>query len=219
MQEWDGYWAKDQQAHNRIYDKIAVFYRRYIIKPYLKKYFSKYFLKKLIILHAGCGGGQVEEGIIDSQSVIGLDISVNALTLYRKNHCDSPLILGDISKISIRNESLDGIYNLGVMEHFSEEQINHIFLEFHRILKKNGKIILFWPPRYGTTVIFLKCVHYFFNSLLGKKIQLHPLEPSLIRSKKQVEKIVQLAGFKLKEYNFSLADFYTYAVIVLEKAD
>ncbi|MDP2797273.1 MAG: class I SAM-dependent methyltransferase, partial [Methanoregula sp.] len=176
MQEWDEYWAKDQQAHNRIYDKIAVFYRRYIIKPYLKRYFSKYFLNKLKILHAGCGGGQVEEGIIDSQSVIGLDISVNALTLYQKNHHDSNLILGDVSIIGIKNESLDGIYNLGVMEHFSEDRINHILLEFHRILKKNGIIILFWPPRYGATVIFLKGVHYFFNSVLGKKIQLHPPE-------------------------------------------
>ncbi len=219
MQEWDEYWAKDQQAHNRIYDKIAVFYRRYIIKPYLKRYFSKYFLNNLKILHAGCGGGQVEEGIIDSQSVIGLDISVNALTLYRKNHPDSNLILGDITKIGIRMESLDGIYNLGVMEHFSEDQINHILLEFHRILKKKGRIILFWPPKYGATVIFLKGIHYFFNTVLGKNMQLHPPEPSLIQSKNHVEKIVQLAGFKLKEYNFSLADFYTYAVIVLEKAD
>jgi len=219
MQEWDEYWAKDQQAHNRIYDKIAVFYRRYIIKPYLKRYFSKYFLNKPKILHAGCGGGQVEEGIIDSQSVIGLDISVNALKLYRKNHPDSNLILGDITKTGIRNESLDGVYNLGVMEHFSEDQINQILLEFHRILKKRGIIILFWPPKYGATVIFLKGVHYFFNTFLGKKMQLHPPEPSLIQSKNHVEKIVQRAGFKLKEYNFSLSDFYTYAVIVLEKAD
>jgi SAM-dependent methyltransferase len=218
MQEWNEYWAKDQQAHNRIYDKIAIFYRKYIIKPYLKQYFRKYFFNKSIILHAGCGGGQVEEGIIDSTSVVGLDISVNALALYKKNHYESNLILGDISSIGIKNASLDGIYNLGVMEHFNEGEIIHILLEFHRVLKKEGIIILFWPPKYGTTVIFLKWVHYFLNSIMKKRIQLHPPEPSLIKSKKHVERIVQLAGFELKEYKFSIADFYTYAVLVLKKA-
>jgi len=122
MKEWDEYWAKAPKTHNRVYDRIAVFYRKYIIKPYLKRYFSRYFPGKQAIHHAGCGSGQVEEGIIDADSVIGFDISGNALSLYKKNHPGSNLILGDIMATAFREESLDGIYNLGVMEHFSEEE-------------------------------------------------------------------------------------------------
>lgn len=217
MQEWDKYWAKDQLPHNRIYDKISVFYRKYIIKPYLKQYLTKFFPEKSIVLHAGCGGGQVEEGITHSIWNIGLDISANALALYKSSHEESNIIQGDIFAIGIKNESLDGIYNLGVMEHFEREDIAKILREFNRVLRKHGIIILFWPPKYGVSVIFLALVHYCFISIFKKNIKLHPSEPSLIKSRKTVKKMMNEAGFTLKEINFSLTDFYTYMVIVAEK--
>jgi ubiquinone/menaquinone biosynthesis C-methylase UbiE len=219
MQEWDKYWAKDQKAYNYIYDSVAVFYRKHIIRPYLKRYFDTYFIKDSVILHAGCGGGQVEEGFDKSITIIGMDISHNALTLYSQYHGLSSLILGDITSIGIKNEALDGIYNLGVMEHFSEDEIHTIFREFHRILKKKGVIVVFWPPKFGLTVIVLKIVHFFLISVLRKNVQLHPLEPSLIKSRAHVEQFVKKAGFGLKEINFSLADVYTYMVVVMEKMD
>jgi SAM-dependent methyltransferase len=217
MSEWDEYWAKAPKTHNRVYDRIAVFYRKYIIRPYLKRFFSLYFSGKKAILHAGCGGGQVEVGIIDPGSVIGLDISCNALGLYKKNHPGSNLILGDIMTTGFRDESFDGIYNLGVMEHFSEDEIHRILSEFRRVLKKEGVIILFWPPEYGATVIFLKGVHFLYNSVLGKNIRLHPSEPSLIRSGSYAETLANKAGFRMRSYNFGIGDLFTYAVVVLQK--
>jgi SAM-dependent methyltransferase len=218
MSEWDEYWAKAPKTHNRIYDRIAVFYRKYIIRPYLSRFFSRYFSGKPAILHAGCGGGQVEEGIIGTCSVIGLDISGNALALYKKNHPASDVILGDIMATGFRDESFDGIYNLGVMEHFSEDEIHRILSEFRRVLKKEGVIILFWPPEYGATVMFLKGVHFLFNTVLGKNIRLHPPEPSLIRSRSHTETLVNKAGFRMRSYDFGAGDLFTYAVVVLEKA-
>ena len=57
------------------------------------------------------------------------------------------------------------IFNLGVMEHFDENQIKNILTEFKRTLTKDGKLILFWPPKYGLSVMFLKFVKkiIFFN--------------------------------------------------------
>lgn len=217
MKEWDEYWAKSPKTHNRIYDRVAVFYRKYIIKPYLKRYFSCYFPGKPVILHAGCGSGQVEEGIIDTGSVIGFDISGNALSLYKKNHPGSNLILGDIKVTAFRDGSMDGIYNLGVMEHFSEDEIHSILSEFHRVLSREGIIILFWPPRYGATVIFLRGVHFVYNSVLGRKVRLHPPEPSLLRSRSHAESMVNRAGFRMLSYDFGIRDLFTYAVVVLEK--
>jgi ubiquinone/menaquinone biosynthesis C-methylase UbiE len=219
MKEWDEYWLKAPKTYNRVYDRVAVFYRKYIIKPYLKRYFSCYFPSNSVILHAGCGGGQVEEGIMDTGSIIGLDISMNALSLYKKNHLVSNLILGNLMITGFKDESLDGIYNLGVMEHFSEDEIHQILLEFRRILKKKGTIILFWPPRYGATVIFLKGIHFFYNSVLGKNVRLHPPEPSLVENRNHVETIVNQAGFRMLSYNFGIEDLFTYAVIVLKPAE
>ena len=217
MLEWDEYWAKAPKTHNRAYDRIAVFYRKHIIKPYLKRYFSRYMTDKAHLLHAGCGSGQVEEGIIETRTVIGLDISANALSIYRLTHPGSGLVQGDIMATAFRDKSFDGIYNLGVMEHFSDAEIHRILREFHRILKDDGVIILFWPPRYGATVIILKGIHFFLNTVLRKGVQLHPPEPSLIKSGKQAKSIAGQAGFRLVAYDFGIRDLFTYAVLVLEK--
>jgi len=219
MGDWDKYWAKKQNIQNHLYDRISVLYRELILKPYLKKYISKYFDEKSIILHAGCGSGQVEEEIADFFSIIGMDISKNALTLYKQCHIEPNLILGDISSIGIKNESIDGIYNLGVLEHFSEEEIHKILLEFNRVLKSKGTAILFVPPEYGSTVVFFKCVHFFLNSILKKNVYFHPPEPSRIRSKNCVKRMISKSGFKLEEFNFSFNDLFTYMIVVIKKID
>lgn len=218
MEDWDSYWAKKQNLHTGAYDRIAIFYRKYIIKPYLRIYITKYFDEKSKILHAGCGSGQVEEEISGATfPVIGMDISSNALAVYRQCHTDPNLIRGDTLAIGIKGESLDGIYNLGVMEHFSEDEINTILLEYHRILKQCGVAILFIPPEYGSTVIFFKIVHYVLNSVLKRNFYFQPHEPSRIKSKKWIERIIQSSGFELIETGFAPNDFFTYMVVVIKK--
>jgi ubiquinone/menaquinone biosynthesis C-methylase UbiE len=219
MIEWDYYWTIKKTSLHSVYDKIAVFYRQNIIKPHLERFISKYLERNSIILHAGCGGGQVEEEIAHSYTIIGIDISLNAIALYKKYHDDPNLILGDITSIGIKEDSLDGIYNLGVMEHFSVEEIKIILTEFRRILKKRGKIILFWPPEYGSTVIFFKVVHFILNPVLRRNIHFQPPEPSRIQSKKWVENIINQSGFTLEEIGFGMEDFWTNMVVVIRKSD
>ena len=219
MIDWDYYWTIKQTSLHRIYDRIAVFYRQNIIKPHLERFIYKYMKKNAIILHAGCGGGQVEEEIAHSFTIIGMDISFNAIALYKKFHTEPNLIVGDILSIGIKEESLDGIYNLGVMEHFSEDEINSILLEFRRIVKKDGVIILFWPPEYGSTVLFFKVVHFILNSILIRNIFFQPPEPSRIKSKKWVEERIKKSGFSLEEISFGLEDFCTNMVVVIRKND
>jgi SAM-dependent methyltransferase len=219
MIEWDYYWTIKKTSIHSVYDKIAVFYRQNIIKPHLERFISKYLERNSIVLHAGCGGGQVEEEIADIYTIIGMDISPNALELYKKYHKAPNLIRGDIISIGIKNCSLDGIYNLGVMEHFSEEEIKIILMEFHRILKNGGQLILFWPPEYGSTVIFFKIVHFILNPILRRNIHFQPPEPSRVQSKKWVENIIIQSDFILEEISFGLEDFYTNMVVVARKSE
>lgn len=219
MIEWDYYWTRKQTALHSSYDWIAVLYRQNIIKPHLERFICRYMRPGGTLLHAGCGGGQVEEEIASSYTIIGMDISSNAIALYKKVHTDPNLITGDILSVGIKDATLDGIYNLGVMEHFSEVEIDQILREFHRILKNNGVVILFWPPEYGSTVIFFKGVHFFLNSILRRNIYFQPPEPSRIRSRKWVTEKMIRAGFSLEEISFRFEDFYTNMVIVARKND
>jgi len=217
MNEWDDYWGKKYELHNQIYDQVAIRYRKYIIKPYLKKYIHNHFKEGSILLHAGCGGGQVEDDITDKYTIIGMDTSQNALKLYKLNHNNPNLLHCDISKTGLKSESVDGIYNLGVMEHSTKEEIHTILLEFNRILKPDGTVILFVPPEYGSTVIFFKIAHYFLNDILKKHIYFQPPEINRIQSRDWTEDIIKDTGFWMSEFNFESDDLYTHVAVVLRK--
>ena len=92
-----------------------------------------------------------------------------------------------------------------------------ILKEFHRVLKSNGKIILFWPPEYGLSVQFLKFAHFILNKIFRKKYTLHPDEISRIKSYKYIQNICNRANFNIDKYSFGIRDFFTYCVVVLSK--
>lgn len=218
-QGWDGYWAgKDNKPTLLLYDLIAAFYRKFIIRPSLNRLIFRYFDGSSRLLHAGCGSGQVDKDVGDKIGISALDISPAALSIYKKaNPKYRELIHGSIFAMPVPDASFDGIYNLGVMEHFSEDEIARILREFHRALQPGGKIVLFWPPEFGLSVIVLKVVHFILNRILKKGISLHPPEITRVRSKAQVEGYLARAGFRLSYYGFGINDLLTYVVVVGEK--
>lgn len=219
-QNWNAYWENKKKTTFVLYDIIAAFYRKFIIKRSLNHFIKENFEKDAKVLHAGCGGGQVDTDIRDFISIHALDISEKALKFYEKiNPKKCEVIHGDIFDIPKPNEYFDGIYNLGVMEHFEEKEIIKILKEFNRTLKPKGKIILFWPPEYGLSVIFLKSVHFILNKVLKKNIKLHPDEPTRIRSKKQLKHYLKISEFNLIKLDFGIRDLFTYAVVVAQKND
>jgi len=217
--EWDRYWTGRKTFSQNIYRKLASFYRRFIIKKALNYFIEKEFKSGAKLLHAGSGTGQVDEDIIKRYDITALDISNEALKLYALNNGNkAKLLRASIFDIPEKSSSFDGIYNLGVMEHFTGSENEKILKEFARILKENGKIVLFWPPKFGFSVIFLNSLHFILNAILGKKIRLHPEEISLIENQNQVKELLKRAGFKLVKFYFGPKDLFTHCVIVAKKA-
>ena len=215
---WDEYWAGKSKTQLQVYDLVATFYRKQIIGPTLNHYVEKHFPRGSRVLHAGCGSGQVDIGIRDKVSIIALDISVNALTIYKEvNDGSCKMLRGSTLSIPLNAEAVDGVYSLGLMEHFTQEEIHCTLREFHRVLKPNGKVILFWPPEFGLTTNVLDMAHFILNRILRKNVRLHPDEISRIKSKKQVQKICEQAGFHMIGYHFGVRDFFTQIAIVLTK--
>ena len=216
--EWDTYWHKKNQPSGLIYELIAVFYRKYIIKGTLNYFVKKHFKPGDKVLHAGCGSGQVDSDISKWVNIYALDFSIPALSIYKKMNKDSfEIKYGDLFDIPYNDETFDGVYNLGVMEHFNEQDIQSILKELYRVVKPNGKMIIFWPPKYGLSVIFLKLVHFVLNKIFNKDIELHPEEITLIKSESQVREMFGRANFTVIEYYFGIRDALTYSTIVLSK--
>ncbi|WP_141730830.1 glycosyltransferase [Oligoflexus tunisiensis] len=218
-QGWEEYWDSQYRMGRLIYDAIAAFYRKFIIKPTLNHFIKKHFTPKTNILHAGCGSGQVDTDIREYVKITGLDISREALRFYKRTNQDRCKILhGSIFEIPLPSDSVDGIYNLGVMEHFTEEEIQKILKEFHRVLRPQGRMVIFWPPEFGLSVLFFKALTLFFMKVLRKKqVKFHPDEITRVRSKAHVKSLFESANFRVKEYYFGVRDVFTYSIISVEK--
>jgi len=217
--EWDSYWTKKQTFSQSIYRSIASFYRQFIIKKALNYFIKQEFKTSSKLLHAGSGGGQVDEDIVNNYDITALDISSEALKLYERNNGKkAKLMKASIFEIPAKPGTYDGIYNLGVLEHFTYDEDVKILKELGRVLKPNGKIVLFWPPKFGPTVIFLNSAHFILNNILKRNIRLHPDEISLIESKKQVSEVLKAGGFKLTRFYFGPIGLFTYCVVVGKKA-
>lgn len=217
--DWDRYWAsKKISLETSLYDCIASWYRDYLIKPTLNLHIRNNFPAGAELLHAGCGGGQVDVDVVRYAKVTALDISPNALIKYRALHGDRvETVVGDLFDLEKLNRKFDGLYNLGVMEHFEPEQIVRLFVQFNRVLKPNGRIVIFWPPVYGLSVIALHIIHFVLNTILRRNAQLHPPEPTKATTRSAAERMLAAGGFKLTSMSFGPRDMFTYAILVADK--
>ncbi|HEY0714173.1 MAG TPA: glycosyltransferase [Polyangia bacterium] len=219
-QGWDDYWSNHEHAGRIAYDAVAAFYRKFIIKPTLNHFIRTTFAPGAKVLHAGCGSGQVDTDISKYVSITGLDISVNALRLFKKINPKSKVLHGSIFKIPLPSGFMDGVYNLGVMEHFTEPEIDLILRELYRVVKPGGRLVIFWPPEFGASVMFLKGVKLFLAKTLNKPdVKIHPDEITRVQSKKHVVDLFERAGFSVGRYYFGPRDAFTYSVIVAFKPE
>ena len=190
---WDEYWT--DSAHDRgLFAIIAKFYRRFIISRAVKHYFHKYFRDQpgLIYLHAGCGSGESDNRIqfCEARFVL-MDISPKALAVARSKtkFKNVRFVCGDIFNPPFKANSIDGLWNLGVMEHFYEPEITRIFQGLGRVVKPNGTCLIFWPPKYGLSVITLTSFLFFVNKFRKQPLVLYPDEVSRFASKRWAQRL------------------------------
>ena len=220
-QGWDEYWdAQRTGAGALLYDAVAAFYRKWIIRPSLNRFVRRNFRPGARLLHAGCGSGQVDADIRHEVAITGLDISLNALQLYKKvNRGQAEILHGSIFEIPLPDGTMDGVYNLGVMEHFTEDEIDRILREFRRVLRPEGRVLVFWPPEFGLSVLFFKSLVWVFRHVLRKKdVKFHPGEITRVRSRRHVTSLFESAGFRVIRYSFGPRDLFTYAIVAAERA-
>jgi dolichol-phosphate mannosyltransferase len=217
-QDWDAYWERKSRKSNIAYDFIATLYRVLFIRPNLKRAITRTFPPGARLLHAGCGGGQVDQPLQDIMQITALDISAAALRQYKKNNPHAFAVKhGSILNLPFPDASFDGVYNLGVMEHFTETQILQILAECRRVIVPGGKIVIFWPHHRAPSVYVLNFAGWFFNSLLKRNVQFHPAEISLLRGKEQVQQIISKAQMNMIGYKLGPSDLFIQAVIVAQK--
>jgi dolichol-phosphate mannosyltransferase len=214
-QDWDSYWEKKAKAGALAYDVIAAVYRNLFIKSNLNRIIRQEFSQGARLLHAGCGSGQVDTDLHGYVDVTAVDISPEALKRYaRENPKAYQVRHADILSLPFPDGSFDGVYNLGVVEHFEGNQLRGLFQELARVTRPGGKVVAFWPHKHATSAMVLDSIHYVLNDVMNKGVQLHPPEPSRIGSREEARGAFDEAGLDLVRYDFGARDLFVQAIAV-----
>lgn len=216
-QGWDSYWRRADSVSTGVYAIIASIYRKAFIRNRLHRLMRQTFPRDSRVLHAGCGGGQVDQGLHQYLRITALDISPEAIAQYqRHNPAAAELQHGDIMKLPYPDSSFDGYYSLGVIEHFTGDEIARLLGEAHRVVKPGGAVLVFWPHARATSVMVLGAAHKLLNRR-GGNTRLHPAEVSLLASRAMAIEHFTRAGFTVESYDFGAKDLWIQAAIVARK--
>jgi SAM-dependent methyltransferase len=133
---WDQHWE-----HNNL--------REFIISCTSDDYFipltKKYLSPGSTVLEGGCGRGQLVHALVHNRyKAIGIDFSEKTVRAINIAVPNLDVRIGDVRKLEIKSESLDGYISVGVIEHFWNGY-NAIIDEMKRTLKKNGYLFLSFP--------------------------------------------------------------------------
>lgn len=113
---------------------------RQIICRYFWGIFNKYGCKE--VLDVGCGLGFFISKATEGANPVGIDSNFKAIEHCRKNGNIS--IVGNAVEIPIGSGKMDGVMCAHLLEHLTEPE--KAFIEFHRVLKDNGILIVRVPP-------------------------------------------------------------------------
>ena len=211
---WNHYWKAGQSGGRQWYALLASIYRKLFIVGRLRKILTLHFPLGSRIYHVGCGGGEADEQVAKVYNITGVDISSEARDLYTRKYPQATVLNNNILENPL-GQCLAGIYSLGLVEHFSREEIIKILIHMRQSILPGGKVILFWPHRHAPSVYFLRAASW-IRERVGVLDPLHPPEPSLLRSRQEAESFAEAAGCRLLQYDFGPRDLWIQAAIVLE---
>ena len=217
-ESWDRYWNKERSIYAALYDRVARFYRTVIIDQAVARVGRQYFAQGSLVLHAGCGSGATDIPLQREVRIVALDLSGEALALYRRLHLGHDRqIQGDISAMPIRQDGVDGLLSIGVVEHFESGNLPSVLAEHARVVRPGGFIVVLWPPIWGLSVRVLAAAERIVGTVLRRSIRLHPPEPTLYRSRDQIRALIRGTGLELVRSTFGWRDAFTHQFVILRR--
>jgi len=215
---WESHWDS-RGAASSFFGRTASLVRRQILSRALRHYAETYFPAEGVFLECGCGTGQSSSRIPRRRrTLVALDFSTAALREARKVSAFGGFLQGDIRRLPFSADSVAGIWNLGVMEHFDAETTRRILEEFRRVLKPGAVAILFWPPEYGSSRWVLAPIEWIRSERAGRPVRFFPDEVNRLRSKRQARAVLREAALEPVAVDFTPRDGFIHMVVVARKA-
>ncbi len=216
---WDRHWRALQGGDSSLFGTLASLVRRGILCRAVRHYTDRYFPQDGILIETGCGTAQASATVpLHRRELVGFDFSLPALADARRGPAPHQAWLrGDIRSLPFRDNSVSGIWNLGVMEHFHQPEGLDILREFHRVLKPGACAILFWPPEFGSSRMVLAPIEWVRSKTSGRTFHFFPDEVNRIRSFRHGRQMLLTAGFEPLAVDFTPRDAFIHVVAVGRK--
>lgn len=213
---WSDHWSDDRQE--TVAQRFFSFYRKTVFARTVRYFVNRYFPKEGIFVEAGSGTSETST-LIDKHNGARRLVATDIVQPVLRN-CDPVMdsrVCGDIFRLPYADSSIDGVWNVGVMEHFTQSEIDRILCEIRRVLKVDHSVIMLWP---GTTSLpqkMLKVAEYFINMRSTEKFSFHPPEISQLRSRTQAVEILRRNGFEPVAIDSGLRSLFAFKTLVAKK--
>lgn len=215
--EWDEHWDSLEQRRV-LFSLGAKAVRRFIFQPAVAWYGARYFPESGRFVEMGCGSAHSSARLQKrKRTLIGLDFSAAALRAATHEGRMDALVQADIFALPYQSNSIDGIWKLGVMEHFTDSEIQDCLSEFRRVLKPGGVVVLFWPTQRNTSRWILGPCEKIISAWRGTEFAFFPDEISRLKSKRQARELMERAGFEISALDFNWRTAFIHMVIVATK--
>lgn len=194
---WEENWADASIDENVAYVRD---------NDHLRPVLDRYIRPDRKVLEGGCGLGQYviyysQKGV----DIQGVDFAPQVINRIKAGYPDLPVEAGDVQKLRFDDNFFDVYYSGGVVEHF-EEGPHQALREAHRVLKKNGVLIItvpfvnFWRQLYDAAL----CIKSAFRKDRSVRIvDRH----NRYRVTRQCLKDSLESGFNFYLYIFSIREF------------
>jgi SAM-dependent methyltransferase len=215
---WGDHWSQDKQSS--LPQRFFSFYRKAVFARTVAYFLDGSFAEEGVFLEAGSGTAETSQRVNKRggrRILIALDLIGEVL-----KHCHPIMdvrIQGDIFRLPFRDSSLDGVWNVGVMEHFTWDQIDEILCEFHRILKPGAPVILLWPAESSIPQKILRLIEKVVNARRsGPRFLFHPDEISKLPSSAAARQILSRNGFNRIEVDTGIRSLMAFKTPVGRKS-
>ena len=214
---WDRHWAT-LSGRSSLFGRVASLVRTQLLSRAVRHYAEAFFPAPGLFVEAGCGTAQSSSRLDGrARTLAALDFSLLALREARRVPVFGAFVEADIFRLPFRANSVSGLWNLGVMEHFEAPAGRLVLEEFRRVLKPGSVALLFWPPEFGASRLVLAPVETLVSFFRKTPFRFFPDEVNRLRSREHARQTLLEAGFEPAAVDLTPRDLFIHLVVVARK--
>jgi SAM-dependent methyltransferase len=97
--------------------------------------------RRLQVLDAGCGTGELSAWLAGRADVVSVDLSAASLAVARGRPEHLRPVQGDLTRLPIRRASVDAVVSNVVLPHLPDDLVARALRELHGVLRPDGRLI------------------------------------------------------------------------------